>query len=59
MKEAALFFGVLGTFVAFVDEHKCCGDLDGGVDNGYVWLTCSSEAQIVHPTIAPAPARDP
>jgi hypothetical protein len=32
MKEAALFFGVLGAFVAFVDEHKRCVDLDGGVD---------------------------
>jgi hypothetical protein len=59
MKEAALFFGVLGAFVAFVDEHKRCGDLDGGVDHGYVWLACSFGAQIVHPAIAPAPARDP
>ena len=57
MKEAALFFGVLGAFVAFVDEHKRCGDLDGGIDRGYVWLACSCGAQIVHPAIAPAPAR--
>jgi hypothetical protein len=49
MKEAALFFGVLGAFVAFVDEHKCCGDLDGGVDNGYVWLACSCGAQLGRP----------
>jgi hypothetical protein len=33
MKEAALFRSVLGAFVAFVAEHKRCGDLDGGVDN--------------------------
>ena len=59
MKEAALFFGVLGALVAFVDEHKRCGDLDDGVDHGYVWLACSCGAQIAHPASAPAPARDP
>ena len=56
MKEAALFFGFLGAFVAFVDEHKRCGDLDGGVDNGYVWLACSCGAQMVHLASAPPPA---
>jgi psiF repeat-containing protein len=38
MTETTLFFGVLGAFVAFVDDHKRCGDLDGGLDNSYVWL---------------------
>jgi hypothetical protein len=56
MNETAVFFGVLSAFVAFVDEHKRCGDLGGGVDNGYVWLTCSCGAQIVHPAKEPAPA---
>ncbi len=54
MTETTLFFGVLGAFVAF-DDHKRCGDLDGGLDNSYVWLECSCGAQIVHPA-APPPA---
>jgi hypothetical protein len=28
MAEATIFFGVFGAFVAFVDDHKRCGDLD-------------------------------
>ena len=41
MTEATLFFGVLGALVAFVEDHKRCGDLEGGLDNSYVWLECS------------------
>ena len=47
---------VLKAFVAFVDEHKRCGDLDGGVDHGNVWLACSCGAQIVHPVSVSPPA---
>jgi hypothetical protein len=46
----------LAALVAFVAEHRRCGVLDGGVDNGYVWLACSCGAQIVHPAKEPAPA---
>jgi hypothetical protein len=56
MPEAMLFFGVLGAFVAFIADHKRCGDLDGGLDDGQVWLACSCGAQIVHPAKEPAPA---
>jgi hypothetical protein len=56
MAEAMLFLGVLGAFVAFVNDHKRCGDLDGGLEKGHVWLTCSCGAQIVHPAKEPAPA---
>jgi hypothetical protein len=31
---------VLNALVAFVAEHQRCGDLDGGRDNGNVWLAC-------------------
>ena len=55
MAEATFFFGVLGAFVAFVDDHKRCGDLEGGLDNGYVWLECSCGAKIVHLVKEPAP----
>lgn len=39
--------GILGALVAFVDEHLRCGELDGGLDNGCVWLACSCGVQIV------------
>lgn len=29
---------VLHALMAFAGEHQRCGDLDGGVDNGYVWM---------------------
>jgi hypothetical protein len=54
MTEATPCFGVLGAFVAFVDDHKRCGDLDGGLDQGHVWMACSCGAQILHPASNPA-----
>jgi hypothetical protein len=56
MTEATPCFGVLGAFVAFVDDHKRCGDPDGGLDQGHVWMACSCGAQIVHPAKETAPA---
>lgn len=56
MTEATFFFGVLGAFVAFVDDDKRCGDLEGGLDNGHVWLECSCGAPILQPAKEPAPA---
>jgi len=47
--------GLLSALVAFVREHQRCGDLDGGLDEGYVWLACSCGAQIVHPASEPSP----
>ena len=40
---------ILASLLAFVREHQRCGELDGGRDNGYVWLACSCGAQITHP----------
>jgi hypothetical protein len=34
---------------AFVQEHKRCGMLDGGVDRERVWLACDRGAGISHP----------
>jgi hypothetical protein len=50
---------VLNALVAFVAERQRCGDLDGGRDDGKVWLACSCGAQIVHPATPPpqTPAR--
>jgi len=39
----------LEAFVAFVAEHKQCGELDGDQDSGWVWLECSCGARIEHP----------
>lgn len=47
---------VLNVLLAFVTAHERCGDLDGGRDDGKVWLTCSCGASILHPVNAPPPA---
>ncbi len=46
---------VLNALRAFVAEHQRCGDLDGGKDDGYVWLQCSCGGLIMHPGSAPPP----
>jgi hypothetical protein len=47
--------GLLAALTAFFDEHQRCGELDGGRDNGYMWLGCSCGAQIAHLVSAPTP----
>jgi hypothetical protein len=47
---------VPNVLMAFVAEHQPCGDLDGGLEGGYVWLACSCGAQVVHPASAPPQA---
>jgi hypothetical protein len=34
---------------AFIQEHRRCGDLDGGMDGERVWLACDCGASIAHP----------
>ncbi len=46
---------ILAGLTAFVLEHECCGELDGGRDNGSIWLQCSCGAYITHPASVPAP----
>jgi hypothetical protein len=31
---------------AFYQEHRRCGDLDGGVEGDRVWMTCTCGAAI-------------
>lgn len=46
---------VLAALTAFLVEHQYCGELDGGRDDGTIWLECSCGARIAHPaTIPPA-----
>jgi len=28
-------------------EHRRCGDLDGGVEGDHIWMTCSCRAVLV------------
>ncbi len=39
---------LLAALDAFVQEHRRCGELDGGVDGDRVWLSCDCGAVIVH-----------
>jgi hypothetical protein len=32
---------------AFFQEHRRCGDLDGGIEGDRVWMTCTCGAMIV------------
>jgi hypothetical protein len=34
---------------AFRQEHRRCGELDGGVEDERVWMACDCGADIVHP----------
>lgn len=38
---------LLAALVAFVEEHRCCGELDGGVEGDRVWLTCECGAGLL------------
>jgi len=46
----------LHALIAFVSEHRRCGDLDGGRDGGYIWLACSCGAQIMRPGYRASPS---
>jgi hypothetical protein len=47
---------ILSALVASVREYQRCGDLDGGRDDGYVWLQCSCGGLIMHPASEPPKA---
>jgi len=38
---------LLAVFDAFLQEHRCCGELDSGVENAVVWMCCTRGAQIL------------
>jgi hypothetical protein len=41
---AGAMFTVYEALEAFLHEHRRCGEMDGGVEDGRVWMTCSCEA---------------
>jgi hypothetical protein len=40
---------LLAALDAFVQEHRRCGDLDGGLEGERVWMTCECGASVVRP----------
>jgi hypothetical protein len=40
---------LLAALDAFVQEHRRCGELDGGVDRERVWMACDCGAGIAQP----------
>ena len=40
---------LLAALDAFLQEHRRCGELDGGVDGERVWLSCECGAELVGP----------
>jgi len=48
-----LMSALLSALDAFLQEHRRCGELDGGLDGDTVWLVCSCGAQSVHSASAP------
>jgi hypothetical protein len=40
---------LLAALDAFMQEHRRCGDLDGGVEGERVWMACDCGASIAHP----------
>jgi hypothetical protein len=39
----------------FLQEHRRCGELDGGVDDEHVWMACDCRGGIAHPISSPEP----
>lgn len=42
-------YGLLHDLHAFLQEHRRCGEMDGGVEEGRVWMTCDCGAEIAQP----------
>jgi hypothetical protein len=40
---------LLAALDAFLQEHRQCGELDGGVEDRLAWMACECGARLVHP----------
>jgi hypothetical protein len=38
---------LLAALDAFLQEHRRCGELDGGLDGSAVWMACDCDVHIV------------
>jgi hypothetical protein len=52
-KSLGLVSHLLAGLVAFLDEHRYCGELDSGVEEDRVWMTCTCGA-VISRTLEPA-----
>jgi hypothetical protein len=50
---------LLAALDAFMQEHRRCGELDGGVDEERVWMACDCGAGITHPGWPAEPLDEP
>ena len=50
---------LLGALDAFLQEHRCCGELAGGVDGERVWMARDCGASVAHPVGGPFSGRLP
>ena len=50
---------LLAALDAFLQEHRCCGELDGGVDGERVWMAYDCGAGIAHPVMPAEPLDRP
>jgi hypothetical protein len=39
---------LLAALDAFVQEHRRCGELEAGVEDGRVWMSCECGATVAH-----------
>ena len=46
---------ILAALDAFLQEHRRCGDLEGGVVEGRVWMACDCGGAVSHPVQPAAP----
>jgi hypothetical protein len=47
---------LLAALDAFLQEHRRCDELDGGVDGRRVWMACDCGASVAHPIQPAGPA---
>ena len=44
---------LLHGLAAFLQEHRRCGELNGGADEEWIWMTCTCRA-VISRTLEPA-----
>ncbi len=47
---------LLEGLAAFLSEHRWCGELDGGADEEWIWMTCTCGV-VISQTLEPARRR--
>jgi hypothetical protein len=46
---------LFATLDAFLQEHRRCGNLDGGGDDKWVWMSCDCGAELLGRKSDPVP----